>query len=334
VIRRIALLCLALSVPAFAQTTLNGAGATFPNPIYQKWFSEYHKAHADVEFNYQSIGSGGGIRQVLAGTVDFGASDGPMSDEQLAQAKTKILHVPTVLGAVVPAYNISGVSGEIKFTPEALASIFLGKITNWNDKAIASANPGISFPKDEPIVVIHRSDGSGTTFIFTDYLSKVSSEWQSQAGKGTSVKWPVGLGGKGNEGVAGMIRQMKGAIGYIELIYAVQNKITYGTVKNAAGEFVKADLNSVTAAAASVKNMPADFRVSITNAPGKDAYPISSFTWLLIPAQSKDAAKGKIIADFLTWMVDDGQKMTADLTYAPLPESVITKVKAEIKQVR
>jgi phosphate transport system substrate-binding protein len=334
VIRRIALLCLALSVPAFAQTTLNGAGATFPYPMYSKWFSKYHDAHPDIQFNYQSIGSGGGIRQVLAGTVDFGASDGPMTDEQLAQAKIKILHVPTVLGAVVPAYNVSGVSGEIKFTPEALAGIFLGKITNWNDKAIASANPGVTFPKDEPIVVIHRSDGSGTTFIFTDYLSKVSSDWQSQAGKGTSVKWPVGLGGKGNEGVAGMIRQMQGSIGYIELIYAVQNKITYGTVKNAAGDFVKASLDSVTAAAASVKSMPADFRVSITNAPGKDAYPISSFTWLLIPAQSKDAAKGKIIADFLNWMVDDGQKMTADLTYAPLPASVATKVKDEIKQVR
>ena len=333
-IRRIALLCLALSVPAFAQTTLNGAGATFPYPMYSKWFSKYHDAHPDIQFNFQSIGSGGGIRQVLAGTVDFGASDGPMTDQQLAEAKTKILHVPTVLGAVVPAYNVSGVSGEIKFTPDALAGIFLGKITNWNDKAITAANPGVNFPKDEPIVVIHRSDGSGTTFIFTDYLSKVSSDWQSQVGKNTSVKWPVGLGGKGNEGVAGMIRQMQGSIGYIELIYAVQNKITYGTVKNAAGEFVKADLNSVTAAAASVKNMPADFRVSITNAPGKDAYPISSFTWLLIPAQSKDAAKGKIIADFLNWMVDDGQKMTADLTYAPLPESVATKVKAEIKQVR
>ena len=333
-IRRIALLCLALSVPAFAQTTLNGAGATFPYPMYSKWFSKYHDAHPDIQFNYQSIGSGGGIRQVLAGTVDFGASDGPMTDQQLAESKTKILHVPTVLGAVVPAYNVSGVSGEIKFTPDALAGIFLGKITNWNDKAITAANPGVNFPKDEPIVVIHRSDGSGTTFIFTDYLSKVSSEWQSQVGKNTSVKWPVGLGGKGNEGVAGMIRQMQGSIGYIELIYAVQNKITYGTVKNAAGEFVKADLNSVTAAAASVKNMPADFRVSITNAPGKDAYPISSFTWLLIPAQSKDAAKGKIIADFLNWMVDDGQKMTADLTYAPLPESVAAKVKAEIKQVR
>jgi phosphate transport system substrate-binding protein len=334
VIRRIALLCLALSVPALAQTTLNGAGATFPYPMYSKWFSKYHDAHPDIQFNYQSIGSGGGIRQVLAGTVDFGASDGPMTDEQLSQSKTKILHVPTVLGAVVPAYNVSGVSGEIKFTPEALAGVFMGKITNWNDKAIASANPGVNFPKDEPIVVIHRSDGSGTTFIFTDYLSKVSSDWQSQAGKGTSVKWPVGLGGKGNEGVAGMIRQMQGSIGYIELIYAVQNKIAYGTVRNSSGAFVKASLDSVTAAAASVKSMPADFRVSITNAPGKDAYPISSFTWLLIPAQSKDAAKGKIIADFLNWMVDDGQKMTADLTYAPLPASVVTKVKDEIKQVR
>jgi phosphate transport system substrate-binding protein len=334
VIRRIALLCLALSVPAFTQTTLNGAGATFPYPMYSKWFSKYHDAHPDIQFNYQSIGSGGGIRQVLAGTVDFGASDGPMTDEQLAQAKTKILHVPTVLGAVVPAYNVSGVSGEIKFTPDVLAGIFLGKITNWNDKGIASANPGVNLPKDEPIVVIHRSDGSGTTFIFTDYLSKVSPDWQSQVGKNTSVKWPVGLGGKGNEGVAGMIRQMQGSIGYIELIYAVQNKITYGTVRNASGAFVKASLDSVTAAAASVKSMPADFRVSITNAPGKDAYPISSFTWLLIPAQSKDAAKGKIIADFLNWMVDDGQKMTADLTYAPLPASVVTKVKDEIKQVR
>ena len=332
-IRRIALLCLALSIPAVAQTTLNGAGATFPYPMYSKWFSKYHDAHPDIQFNYQSIGSGGGIRQVLAGTVDFGASDGPMSDEQLAQSKTKILHVPTVLGAVVPAYNVNGVSGDLKFTPEALSGIFLGKITTWNDKAIASANPGVKLPGD-PIVVIHRSDGSGTTFIFTDYLSKVSSDWQNQTGKGTSVKWPVGLGGKGNEGVAGMIRQMQGSIGYIELIYAVQNKIPYGTVKNASGEFIKASLDSVTAAAASVKSMPADFRVSITNAPGKDAYPISSFTWLLIPAQSKDAAKGKIIADFLNWMVDDGQKMTADLTYAPLPEVVATKVKAEIKQVR
>jgi phosphate transport system substrate-binding protein len=333
VLRRIALLCLALAVPAGAQTTLNGAGATFPNPIYSKWFSEYHKAHPDIQINYQPIGSGGGIRQVLAGTVDFGATDGPMSDEQLVQAKSKILHVPTVLGADVPAYNIPGVTAELKFTPEALAGIFMGKISSWNDPAIAKANPGVNLP-NQPIIVIHRSDGSGTTYIWTDYLSKVSADWQSQVGKGTSVKWPVGLGGKGNEGVAGMIRQMQGSIGYIELIYAIENKISYGIVKNAAGDFVKASLESVTAAAASVKSMPADFRVSITNAPGKDAYPISSFTWLLIPAQSKDAAKGKILADFLAWMVDDGQKMTAQLAYAPLPESVAAKVKIEIKQVR
>jgi len=333
VIHRVALLCLALSVSGYSQTTLNGAGATFPYPMYSKWFSEYHKAHPEVEINYQSIGSGGGIRQVLAGTVDFGASDGPMTDEQLAQAKTKILHVPTVLGADVPACNIPGVTAELKFTPEALAGIFLGKITNWNDKAIASANPDVKLPNDQ-IIVIHRSDGSGTTYIWTDYLSKISADWQSQAGKGTSVKWPVGLGGKGNEGVAGMIRQMQGSIGYIELIYAIQNKIPYGVVKNSAGNFVKASLDSVTAAAASAPKMPADFRVSITNAPGKDAYPISSFTWLLIPAQSKDAAKGKILSDLLNWIVNDGQKMTADLAYAPLPASVAAKVKDEIKQVR
>jgi phosphate transport system substrate-binding protein len=332
VIRRLAVLCLALVLPAVAQTTLNGAGATFPYPMYSKWFSQYHKLHPDIEINYQSIGSGGGIRQVLAGTVDFGASDGPMTDEQLKEAKTKILHVPTVLGADVPAYNIPGVTAELKFTPETLAGIFLGKITSWNDASLKKDNPEVNLP-NQSIILVHRSDGSGTTYIWTDYLSKISPEWQSQVGKGTSVKWPVGLGGKGNEGVAGMIRQMPGAIGYIELIYAVQNKIPYGVVKNAAGNFVKASLESVTAAAASVKNMPADFRVSITNAPGKDAYPISSFTWLLIPTQSKDAAKGKILADFLNWMVDDGQKMTAELTYAPLPENVASKVKAEIKQV-
>jgi phosphate transport system substrate-binding protein len=333
VIRRIALLCVVLAAPAFGQTTVNGAGATFPNPMYQKWFSEYHKTHPDIQFNYQSIGSGGGIRQVLAQTVDFGASDGPMTDEQLSQAKTKILHIPTVMGAVVPAYNVPGVSTELKFTPEALAGIFLGKITTWNDPAIAKANPGVSLP-NQTIIVVHRSDGSGTTYIFTDYLAKVSSEWANGPGKGTSVKWPVGLGGKGNEGVAGMIRQMQGGIGYIELIYAVQNKIDYGSVKNAGGVFMKASLESVTAAAASVKSMPADFRVSITNAPGKDAYPISSFTWLLIPEKSKEAAKGKILADFLNWMVDDGQKMTAELTYAPLPGSVAEKVKGAIKLVQ
>ena len=333
-IRRIRLmLCVALLViPAFGQTTLNGAGATFPYPMYSKWFSEYHKLHSDIQINYQSIGSGGGIRQVLANTVDFGASDGPMTDEQLSQSKVKILHIPTVLGSVVPAYNVPGVSGEIKFTPQALAGIFLGKITSWNDPALTKDNASLNLP-NQPIVVVHRSDGSGTTFIFTDYLSKVSSAWQSSVGKGTSVKWPLGLGNKGNEGVAGMIRQLPGSIGYVELIYAVQNKIPYGVVKNAAGAYVKASLESTTAAAASVKTMPADFRVSITNAPGKDAYPISSFTWLLIPAQSKDN-KGKILADFLTWMVDDGQKMTQELTYAPLPESVAQKVKAAIKEVK
>jgi phosphate transport system substrate-binding protein len=332
VIRRIALLCLALALPAFSQTTLNGAGATFPNPIYQKWFSEYHKAHPDIQFNYQSIGSGGGIRQVLAQTVDFGASDGPMTDEQLSQAKVKILHIPTVLGAVVPAYNVPGVTQELRFSPSTIANICLGKITNWDDKAIAKDNPGVKLPS-KTIILVHRSDGSGTNYIFTDYLSKVSSEWKDQVGKGTSVKWPVGLGAKGNEGVAGMIRQMDGGFGYVELIYAVQNNIPYGGVQNAAGTWLKGTLEGATAAAASVKNMPADFRVSITNAPGKDAYPISSFTWLLIPVKAQDAAKGKILVDFLNWMLDDGEKMTKELAYAPLPDNVAAKVRETIKQV-
>jgi len=327
------LLCALVALPGVAQTTLNGAGATFPNPMYSKWFSEYQKLHQDIQINYQPIGSGGGIRQVIAGTVDFGATDGPMTDDQLKEAKMKILHFPTVLGADVPAYNIPGVTAELKFTPEALAGIFLGKISKWNDKVITGVNPGVNLP-DRDIVVVHRSDGSGTTYIWTDYLSKVSSEWQGQVGKGTSVKWPIGLGGKGNEGVAGMIRQLPGSVGYVELIYAVQNKISYGSVKNSAGDFVKASLESVTAAAASSPKMPPDFRVSITNAPGKDAYPISSFTWLLIPEQSKDAAKGKILADFLNWMVTDGQKMTAALSYAPLPEGVVQKEKEAIKLVR
>ena len=333
-IRRVALLCAIITFcfPVVAETMLNGAGATFPYPMYSKWFSEYNKLHPDVQINYQSIGSGGGIRQVLNGTVDFGASDGPMTDEQLKEAKIKILHIPTVMGADVPAYNVPGVGGEIKFTPDVLANIFLGKITSWSDPAIAKANPGVKFP-NEAIIVVHRSDGSGTTYIWTDYLSKVSKDWESGVGKGTSVKWPVGLGGKGNEGVAGQIRQLQGSIGYVELIYAVENKITYGSVQNAAGNFVKASLDGVTEAAASAKSMPPDFRVSITNAPGKTAYPISSFTWLLIPVQSKDAAKGKIITDFLNWMVTDGQKLTSQLSYAPLPSSVAEKVKAAIKQV-
>jgi phosphate transport system substrate-binding protein len=335
--RILALLCLAcflmmLTGSAAAQTNLNAAGATFPYPIYSKWFNEYHKLHPDIQINYQSIGSGGGIRQVLAGTVDFGASDGPMTDAQLAQAKVKILHIPTVLGAVVPAYNVPGVKGEIKFTPQALAGIYLGHITSWNDKAIASANPGVNLP-NTPIIVVHRSDGSGTTYIFTDYLSKVSPEWKSSVGAKTSVSWPVGLGAKGNEGVAGMVRQMEGAIGYVELIYALQNNIPYGSVRNVAGVFLKASLEGTTQAAASAK-MPPDFRVSITNAPGKDAYPIASFTWLLIPVQSKDAQRGKIIRDFLDWMVDSGQSMVTQLSYAPLPKEVAGKVKATIAQVR
>jgi phosphate transport system substrate-binding protein len=327
------LLSLVLPLAAFGQTTLNGAGATFPNPMYSKWFSDYHKLHSDIQINYQPIGSGGGIRQVIAGTVDFGASDMPMTDDQLKEAKFKVLNIPTVLGAVVPAYNIPGVTGEVKFTPEALAGIFLGHVTKWNDKSITGANPGVNLP-DKEIIVIHRSDGSGTSFIWTDYLSKVSGDWKGQVGSGTSVKWPIGLGGKGNEGVAGLIRQMPGSIGYVELIYALQNNINYGSVKNSSGAFLKASLDGVTAAAASAPKMPADFRVSITNAPGKDAYPISSFTWLLIPAQSKDAAKGKILSDFLSWMVTDGQKMTNALSYAPLPDNVASKVKDAIKQVK
>jgi phosphate transport system substrate-binding protein len=331
------LVCVLLPLAVFGQTTLNGAGATFPNPMYSKWFSEYHKIHSDIQMNYQPIGSGGGIRQVTEGTVDFGASDMPMTDDQLkaaeAKLKTKVLNVPTVLGAVVPAYNVPGVTSEVKFTPDILAGIFLGRISNWNDPAISKVNPDLKFPNQE-IVVVHRSDGSGTTFIWTDYLSKVSPDWKSQVGADTSVKWPKGLGGKGNDGVAGSIRQLPGAIGYVELIYAVQTKIPYGSVRNAAGVFLKASLEGVTAAAASAPKMPADFRVSITNAPGKDAYPISSFTWLLIPAQSKDPARGKILADFLNWMVSDGQKMTNALTYAPLPDNVAAKVKDAIKQVK
>ncbi|HWY70174.1 MAG TPA: phosphate ABC transporter substrate-binding protein PstS [Terriglobales bacterium] len=317
---------------AAAQTTLNGAGATFPNPIYSKWFSEYHKQHPDVEINYQPIGSGGGIRQVTAGTVDFGATDGPMSDEQLKSSKVPIQHVPTVMGSVVPAYNIPGVKEELKFTPDVLANIFLGKITTWNDPAIQNLNKDIKLP-NQNINVVHRSDGSGTTYVFTDYLSKVSPEWKGGPGKGTSVKWPVGIGGKGNEGVAGTIRAVDGTIGYVELIYALQNKITFGSVKNAAGSFVKADLQNTSAAANGVK-IPDDYRVSITNSPNKDAYPIATFTWLLIPTKPSDANKGKIIKDFLNWMIDDGEKMVETLSYAPLPQELQGRVKNTIQKLQ
>ena len=319
-----ALLAVLTATPTWAQN-INAAGATFPYPIYSKWFDEYHKLHPSVQINYQSIGSGGGIRQLLDKTVDFGASDGPMADEQLQQAGFKILHFPTVLGGAVPSYNIPGVSAELKFTPEALAAIFLGKASKWNDPAISGPNPGVKLPAED-IVVVHRSDGSGTTYIWTDYLSKVSEEWRTKVGKNTSVNWPVGLGGKGNEGVAGLIKQTPYSIGYVELIYAVQNNLPYGSLKNASGEFVKASLASVSAAAAgAAKSMPDDFRVSITDPPGKEAYPISSFTWLLIPGQIQDAGKRSAIKDFLAWMLTSGQQFCEPLAYAKLPKEVAAK---------
>ncbi len=312
---------------------INGAGATFPYPIYSKWFSEYSAQHSGVEINYQAIGSGGGIRQVTSGTVDFGASDGPMTDEQLKASKVKIIHIPTVLGAVVPIYNLPGVSTELKFSPDVLADIYLGKIGNWSDARIAKDNPGVKLPNTD-IVVVHRSDGSGTTYIFTDYLSKVSNDWKNSVGRNSAVPWPKGIGGKGNEAVAGMVRQMPGGIGYVELIYALQNKIAFGYIKNAAGNWVKGSVDGVTEAAASVKQMPADYRVSITNAPGANAYPISSFTWLLIPTPAPNSANGKVIKDFLGWMLDHGQSETAALYYAPLPKSVSDKVRGTINQLQ
>jgi phosphate transport system substrate-binding protein len=328
------LLALATYSVAEGQVLLNAAGATFPYPMYSKWFDVYHQAHPNIQINYQSIGSGGGIRQLIDKTVDFGASDGPMNDDQLKQASVPILHFPTVLGADVPSYNLPGVSAELNFTPDTIAGIFLGKITKWNDPAIAGANPGVKLPSDD-IVVVHRSDGSGTTYIWTDYLSKISPEWQTKVGKATSVNWPVGLGGKGNEGVAGLIQQTPDSVGYIELIYAIQNKIAYGRVKNSSGAFVKADLVSVSAAAAAAsKFMPDDFRVSITNPEGKAAYPIASFTWLLIPAKFGDAAKRDAVKDFLKWMMTDGQQYCEGLAYAKLPKEVVTKEMKAIAQIQ
>jgi phosphate transport system substrate-binding protein len=326
-----------VAATAAGQVLLNAAGATFPYPIYSKWFDQYHQSHGNVQINYQSIGSGGGIRQLLDKTVDFGASDGPMSDEQLKTASVPILHFPTVLGAAIPSYNVPGVQTDLNFTPEALSGIFLGKVAKWNDPAIASANPGVKLPGDD-IVVVHRSDGSGTTYIWTDYLSKVSPEWQSKVGKATSVNWPVGLGGKGNEGVSSLIQQTPGAIGYIELIFAIQNKLPYGKVKNSAGVFIKADLASVSAAAAATsKMMPDDFRVSITNPPAanaKTAYPISSFTWLLVPSKFTDAAKRDVVKDFLKWMMTDGQNSVEALSYAKLPKDVVVKEMKAIAQIQ
>jgi phosphate transport system substrate-binding protein len=325
----------ALVAGAAAQTMrINGAGATFPYPIYSKWFAEYNKLHADVQINYQSIGSGGGIQQVTKQTVFFGATDGPMTPEQLQAAPGKVLHFPTVLGAVVPVYNLPGVTTELKFSGAVLADVFLGKITKWNDPAIAALNAGVTLPATD-ITVAHRADGSGTTYIWVDYLAKVSPEWKTKVGVATSVNWPTGVGGRGNEGVAGLVRQTPGALGYVELIYALQTKIAYGAVQNAAGEFVKASVPAVTAAAAAAATqMPADFRVSITNAPGKGVYPISSFTWLLLYENAKDKAQAKTMVDFMKWALTDGQKFAADLGYAPLPEPVVKLEMAALAKIK
>ncbi|MFN7992927.1 MAG: phosphate ABC transporter substrate-binding protein PstS [Bryobacteraceae bacterium] len=325
---------LAILLTAQAKVMITAAGATFPYPIYGKWFEEFQKKDPNAQINYQSIGSGGGIRQLTEGTVDFGASDMPMTDEQLSKLKVKALHFPTVLGGVVPIYNVEGVSQELKFTPAALAGIFLGKIKNWNDPELAKANSGVKLPSAE-IVVVHRSDGSGTSFVFTDYLSKVSPDWKKDVGANTSVKWPTGVGAKGNEGVAGLVKQTPNSIGYVELIYATQNKIGYGAIRNSAGTFLRADLNTVTAAAAgAAKQMPDDFRVSITDAPGKQAYPISTFTWLLIPEKISDQEKKNTIKTFLQWMLVDGQKFAAPLGYAPLPKEVVSKEQKAIARLQ
>ena len=324
----------AVGTVAVSAETINAAGATFPAPIYQKWFEAYRKAHPDVQINYQSVGSGAGIQQLTQGTVDFGASDMPMTDDQISKiTKFKVLHFPTVLGGVVPVYNIAGVTAELKFTGDTLAAIFLGKINKWNDAALKKDNPGVNLPNDD-ITVVHRSDGSGTSFVWSDYFSKVSPEWKSKVGASTSVNWPVGLGGKGNEGVAGLVKQTPSSIGYVELIYAAENKMSYGLVRNAAGTFVKADFNTVSeAAAGAAKNMPDDFRVSITNAPGKNAYPISTFTWLLIP-NKLDGAKKAAVTGFLKWMLSTGQQDTQAMFYSPLPKPVVAKEEKQIGSIQ
>lgn len=333
-LKYVAAALLAAATAGATAQNINGAGATFPYPIYSRWFSEYSQLHPNVKINYQSIGSGGGIRQVTEGTVDFGASDGPMNDDQLRSAKVKVMHIPTVLGAVVPVYNIPGVNKDLNFSGDVIADIYLGKIAKWNDPRIVKDNPGVSLP-DKSILPVYRSDGSGTTYIFTDYLSKVSADWQTKVGKNTSVKWPTGIGQKGNEGVAGMVRQSPYSFGYVELIYAVQNKMSYGSVKNAAGKYLRATTEGVTAAAAaSAKTMPADYRVSITNAPGATSYPISSFTWFLIPTHSADANKAKALAEFLGWMLDHGEAEAAGMSYAPLPKPVQDMVRKSIAQVK
>jgi len=324
-----------LGVTVASQTSqINGAGATFPYPIYSKWFSEYNKLHSEIRINYQSQGSGAGIQQLTKQTVFFGATDGPMTPEQMQAAPGPVLHFPTVLGAVVPVYNIPNVNAELKFTGVLLADIFLGKVTKWNDPAIAKLNAGVALPATD-ITVAHRADGSGTTYIWVDYLSKVSPEWKSKVGVATSVKWPAGVGGRGNEGVASLVTQTPGAIGYVELIFALQNNIRYGAVQNMAGEFMKASVPSVSAAAAAAaKQMPADFRVSITNAPGAGVYPISSFTWILMYQNPKDKGQARVMVDFMKWALTDGQKFAADLGYAPLPDVVVTLEMAALGKIK
>jgi phosphate transport system substrate-binding protein len=319
---------------ASAETLVNGAGATFPYPLYSKWFSEYARIDPSVKFNYQSIGSGGGIKQITAQTVDFGASDKFLTDEELKSAPGKIIHIPTVMGAVVVTYNLPGAPKGLKLRSEDVADIFLGKITRWNDKRIADDNPGVSLP-NQPIIVVHRSDGSGTTSIFTDYLTGVSAEWAKKVGKGASVKWPVGLGGKGNEGVAGQIKTTRNTIGYVELAYAFENKLPYAHIRNNAGAFIEPSIKATSAAAAAaVKHMPADYRISLVNQPGKDAYPIVGFTWLLVYEQQKNAVNGKKLVEFLNWSMHKGQRMASGLLYAPLPESVATMVEKTIKSIK
>jgi phosphate transport system substrate-binding protein len=319
------------ALTASAQMTINGAGATFPYPIYSKWFDEYAKVDPSVRFNYQSIGSGGGQKQIMAQTVDFGASDGPMSDDNLSKAPAKILHIPTVAGADVVAYNLPG-NPALKLDADTIAGIFLGNIKKWNDAKVTALNPGVSLP-DQEIVVVHRSDGSGTTYIWTDYLSKISADWKQKVGTNTSVNWPTGLGGKGNEGVAGQIKQTPEALGYVELIYAIQNKMPYADLKNAAGEFVKPTLESITAAMTTAQ-IPDDFRFSITNAPGKDSYPVAGATWLLVYEQQKDPAKGKKMVEFLKWALTKGESMAKDLHYAPLPESLRERVLKRVDEIK
>jgi phosphate transport system substrate-binding protein len=313
---------------------ITAAGATFPYPIYNKWFTEYNQIHPNVKINYQSIGSGGGITQTSEGTVDFGASDMPVTDDKIAAAKVKFMHIPTVLGAVVPIYNVPGVSKALNFSGDVIADIYLGKITKWNDPRLVKDNPGVNLPAT-PILPVYRSESSGTTFIFTDYLSKVSPAWKTTVGSNSAVKWPAGIGAKGNEGVAGMVRQTPGSLGYVELIYALSNNMSYGAVKNVAGKFLQGSPEGVTAAAAaSAKTMPADYRVSITNAPGVASYPSSSFTYLLIPLHFADPAKGVAVKDFLTWMLEHGESEAAGMHYAPLPAQVQTMVKKTIATVK